>query len=112
MTDPAMLARHAMRALSEHAVWCRRNGVTMPAELSALLDVLTVGNRQEPTGLAPSGVEVDPVLVDLSTAARRLSVSRRTVERMTADGRLPSTRVGRRRLVVAAALTEHAGGGR
>jgi excisionase family DNA binding protein len=45
-----------------------------------------------------------PLLVSLRTAAKMLSVSERTVWAMADDGRLPSVRVGRRRLFSVASL--------
>jgi excisionase family DNA binding protein len=45
-----------------------------------------------------------PLLVSLRAAAKMLSVSERTVWAMTNDGRLPSIRAGRRRLISVSAL--------
>jgi excisionase family DNA binding protein len=104
VTDPAVLARHAARALSEHAGWCRRNGLEFPPELALLLDTLTASNRQQPPNDALSTPDADPDCVDLSTAAARLGVSRRTVERLCASGELHSVRVRRRRLIPVTAL--------
>ncbi|HMP00941.1 MAG TPA: helix-turn-helix domain-containing protein [Gemmatales bacterium] len=41
----------------------------------------------------------EPLLVDLRTAARLLSVSVRTLWSMTTDGRLPHVKIGARRLL-------------
>lgn len=40
-----------------------------------------------------------PLLLSLAAAAETLSLSRRSIERLIAAGRLPSVRVGHRRLV-------------
>jgi excisionase family DNA binding protein len=45
-----------------------------------------------------------PLLVSLRAAAKLMSLSERTVWAMTDDGRLPSVRAGRRRLISVAAL--------
>jgi len=45
-----------------------------------------------------------PLLVDLDAAAASLSLSRRSVQKLIYDGRLPSVQVGRRRLITAADL--------
>jgi excisionase family DNA binding protein len=42
---------------------------------------------------------VEPVAVDLKTAARALDVSERTLRRLVAAGRLKASRAGRRRLI-------------
>jgi hypothetical protein len=83
---------HLARALAEHRRWLHRNGLTAPAELDALLEAVTVLNRPEPSKDALSTFDVEPVLMDMSTAATRLSVSRRTVERMTATADFPPLR--------------------
>jgi len=46
------------------------------------------------------------VAVSMSEAARRLSVSPRTVATLVARNELPSLRVGRRRLILVCALEE------
>ena len=47
------------------------------------------GSTPEPTG---------PELVDAETLSDRISVSRSTIDRMTRAGRIPSVKIGRRRL--------------
>jgi excisionase family DNA binding protein len=49
---------------------------------------------------------MEPLAVDLSTAARVLSVSVRTVRRHVRTGHLPSLRLGRRVLIPVAALKD------
>ena len=46
------------------------------------------------------------VAVDIREAARRLSLSPRTVATLVADRKLPSRKVGRRRIIPVAALEE------
>jgi excisionase family DNA binding protein len=46
----------------------------------------------------------DPLFQDKNKAARNLGVSRRTVEKLIANGELPSVTVGRRRLIPTSAL--------
>ncbi len=46
----------------------------------------------------------DTLLLDLSSVAQLLHISRRSVERLVRAGRLPSRRIGRRRLIPAAAV--------
>ena len=98
--DAAVLA-HLRRALAAHVSWCRRNAVTVPADVLALLAELDDdGGRSR-----PDGGEVVPLTVSYGEAATRLGVSRRTVGRMVATGRL--ARLGRR---IVAASVEGAGG--
>lgn len=47
-----------------------------------------------------------PLAFDKDAAAREIGVSRRTIERLIANGELESTRVGRRRLISTATLTK------
>ncbi len=49
-------------------------------------------------------MNLDPLLVDVDEAARRLSLSRRSVQSLIYKGQLPSISVGRRRLVAVADL--------
>ena len=84
----------------------RRDGYAVPADLARLRDEL---HAAASSGLDLPPVErilavSEPIAVDVSEAARRLSLSVRSVRRMTADGRLPVLRVGRRVLVPVAAL--------
>lgn len=50
-----------------------------------------------------------PMLYTIRETARLLSLSARSVERLICAGRLPSRRIGRRRLVPAAAVRQLAG---
>lgn len=74
----------------------RRNGHPIPAPVRAAVAALS---RQDPPERADPPRPVDPAhmpaLATIAEAAATLNVSRRTVERMTADGRLPTIRIGR-----------------
>jgi excisionase family DNA binding protein len=100
----AHLALALKRGIDSYRSWCRANGVAERPEVSALFAMVAASSGPEETVRAAQPAVVEPVLVDARTAAARLSVSDRTVRRMTADGRLQSTRVGRRRLIPVAAL--------
>jgi excisionase family DNA binding protein len=58
-----------------------------------------------PTTLPAAAPKAPPLYIDLDEAARLLCVSRRTVERLIADGDLPHVKIGRRTLVRAAELS-------
>lgn len=84
----------------------RRDGYAIPADLARLRDELHAAAR---SGLDMPAVEhvlavSEPIAVDAREAGRRLGLSVRSVRRMTADGRLPVLRVGRRVLIPVAAL--------
>ncbi|TDD26541.1 DNA-binding protein [Kribbella turkmenica] len=91
---------HLALALAEHLKWCRRQAIAAPPELAALLDTLTDSDRQQPPKVPAEPVIGDGWLISYETAARLLSVSRRTVERMVSDGKLQPVPVGRRRLIL------------
>lgn len=84
----------------------RRDGFAIPPALAQLRDTLHAAAKG---GLTAPVVEQilqppDAVVVNVPEAARRLSLSARSVRRMVADGRLPVLRIGRRVLVPVAAL--------
>jgi excisionase family DNA binding protein len=96
--------QHVALALRMHAVQLRRNGHSVPRQLVELEAHFCVSTRQQATPLAGSAPTMDgepmaPIAVDLDTAAKALSVSRRSVEREIASGALPAIRVGRSRRV-------------
>lgn len=76
----------------------RVDALPVPPVVTTLLTAL---NRPGPTEPPSWFAAPDdrPVLIDLTAAAQRLGVGRRTVERLVATGALPSLLVGRRRLV-------------
>ncbi len=89
--------------------WSRENGRTLPPDIAALAALAKKYDsvRQEPTDRAGSDELLDDEVVrrklthSLDEAADRIGVSKRTVERLVADGTLPSVRiVGARRIRV------------
>ncbi len=55
-----------------------------------------MNGRQPTNGNHPATGRLDPLLIDAGAVAAILSVSKRTVERMHADGELPaSVRIGK-----------------
>lgn len=101
--DPARLAL-VLEWLSHHA---RRNGAAPPPDVAALIGAL----REFAESLADSGQTiVEPcargaqsmdltVTVGVSTAARRLGVSQRTLRRRLLEGTFPGRRDGARWLI-------------
>ncbi len=91
---------HLHAALQMHRRWCRENALAMPSDLTALSEHANrVRDRQTPPGAGVSAALVDAVSMSALTAtysdvARRLGVSKRTVERLAAAGTLPSVDVG------------------
>lgn len=109
-TDGGRLLSHLIRALTEHSLWLRRQGMTAPAEVTALLDVLTAmsGLERPPRDAETFRAEPEPVLLLTETeVARRMSMSPRAVRRLIASGELPSLAIGRARRVHAADLDQH-----
>lgn len=109
MTPPAPLVlvidgdlrAHLARAVAQHALWCRTNGVPMPPALTRLLDELArpgaaQDGQERPTRDVDAGVpDAAPVLLTYEAAGRRLGVSARSVRRLVAGGRLRAVRIGR-----------------
>lgn len=85
---------HLTKALTDHAGWCRTNGIAVPADIRELLESLARGGRARPK----VGVELEPsndalMLLSYPAAAGRLNVSARTVRRLVALGKLPAVQV-------------------
>lgn len=96
--DPVS-ARHLAVALGDHMRRCERDGLPVPVDVRALFEVV-VADISQPMA-AVDGHDLDhPELpahapcVSYETVAARLGVSKRTVGRLVACGRL--ARVGRR----------------
>jgi excisionase family DNA binding protein len=114
--DLAPIAGHLRRALAAHWAWCRANGFPWPAELDELGRLLSrdASNGQEATtlgdrsDLADTALMPPVLLLDLDEVARRLSVSRRTVERLAETGELPTVKIGASRRVHVEALADFA----
>jgi excisionase family DNA binding protein len=76
------------------------------ALLSHLAETLDRIDRRLGT---PSTVVDEPLLLDLDRAAKRLSISRPTLERMIRSGAVRSRKIGGRRMVPAAEVKRLAG---
>lgn len=50
---------------------------------------------------------LSPLLLSLEQAAENLAISRAKIKLLVADGTIPSVKVGRRRLITAAALERY-----
>lgn len=82
-------------ALTEFRRRCREDGYAWPMTLEAALAVASgARDRQGTTELALSTVDGNPLAMTYGTAAARLSVSERTVQRLVAAGALPAVDVG------------------
>jgi excisionase family DNA binding protein len=88
------VAQHMRLALASHGQWCRKNAVAMPAELSALLEVLPANARQRPPFRADPEPPGDAAAMTFAEAARALGCSTRTVSRLVGGGRLAAVGVG------------------
>lgn len=95
---------HVANALSRYRVELRRDGITAPPELAALLVFVAdcASTRQSATPLAGSTLVLDGVLMPSVSllltkreAASELRVSVRQIERLVAADRLRTIRVGR-----------------
>ena len=90
-------AAHLLRALENHARWCRANGVTVPLELDALAAAAARSGQERPVrdGLDDLG---DGLLVPFAYtyhgAGVLLGVSERTVRRLVSTGELCAMEVG------------------
>jgi excisionase family DNA binding protein len=106
--DPrdALRVAGALGLLERHL---RANGSRLPDTLRApVVHAYDDSSRPDTTPLA-TGADVPdpagmPLLLDYREAARRLGVSTRTVQRLTAAGDLPVKRVGRRAFITPDAL--------
>ena len=103
------VASHLVRALVEHARWCRSNGIAVPATLVALLDQLASAGQRWPTMAAPVPDPHDDLMLALTyeVAARRLGVSERSVRRLVAAGKLRAVDVAGCRRVRASDLARY-----
>jgi len=97
---------HLAKALGAHVRWARTQAIAVPDDVLKLADLASrsASDRQDPSkltgwsALTPDG-SMDSQLIDYSGAARELDVSKSTVERLVADGDLPSVRIrGARRI--------------
>lgn len=102
------VSAHLTHALTGHRSWCRTNGIAFPPVLDLVLAALADSSGQHGPNLALSLAATDdpPVALDYEAAAKRLSVSARTVRRMASDGRLAVVRVGSRVLVPVASIED------
>lgn len=99
-------AAHALVALVAHRERLRRDRIEVPPGLAVLEDLFRasahVSDRPEPLSLDVSlgSADAAPVLlVPIDEAARRMSVSVSTVERLVRSGELPSRTFGRARRI-------------
>jgi excisionase family DNA binding protein len=103
--------QHLARAVDSYVVGLRRNGIAVPPELAALVAAFTASSRLQPTGRAEDHDDDDagrmPLLLDYDEVGQLLGVSDRTVQRLVADGALPSVTIGRSRRVRPEDLREY-----
>lgn len=94
---------HLARALFEHRRRCRINAVRVPpllvqlaSQLEASAQYAVTGGQERTRDAADTMLpQAEPVIAfTTDETARLLSVSPRTVRRMTTDGRLPAIEVG------------------
>jgi excisionase family DNA binding protein len=90
--DPAEQLRHVAQLLGGHADWCRRNGLTLPADL-ALAYALAMGGHARPEMAAGNG-SGDARCMTYAQTAEALAVSERTVRRLVRGGDLPTVDIG------------------
>jgi excisionase family DNA binding protein len=98
-------------ALGRRALMAR--GITPPSGFDRLLLNLdsarrTAPSRTEPQKMDHEGARPEAECVDVETSARMLGISKRTAETLISDGRLPSRRIGRRRVVRVADIADYA----
>ena len=105
--DAAVL-RYIARVLGELHSRYRRNGLHWPIEMEAVLRLASDGQTR-PTfdGDADTG---DALAIDYERAARRLSVSRRTLGRLVASGQLPRVDIGGCRRITTADIEAYVEG--
>lgn len=88
------VAAHLVHALRQHRRWCRDQGEALPAELAAVeAQLLATAGHSRPN-LAGAWLDADSsadgsLALDYVAAGVVLGVSRRTVQRLVADGHLP-----------------------
>ena len=103
------LALHLAMALDVHRQACRASGLALPGPLEDLrarcwATARADTGRQEPPDLPDlvemlHGPRINRLLTNIADAAAALGISQRAVERLVADGTLPSVQVGGRRLI-------------
>ena len=106
---PDDVTAHLLRALAQHARWCRSNGVALPPEVAGLLASLAPGGQGRPE-LEPVALEPHHdamLLLDFVAAGQRLGVSARTVRRLTAAGTIPVVEVAGCKRVKASDLARY-----
>jgi excisionase family DNA binding protein len=102
-TETPEIVRHLVIALARHIRQLRKDGLPVPEELDELVVSLQRPQRHRPETTvrgfdfraAPRERLSGQLLVTKAEAARRLSVSVRTVERLVTAGRLPMVHVER-----------------
>jgi excisionase family DNA binding protein len=107
-----VVAQHLVRAVAEHARWCRTNGILLPSVLADLLAALACDGQERPP-VAPPVFEPDDgavLLFDYHAAGRRLGVSERTVRRLAAAGKLAVVNVEGCRRIRATDLADYVKG--
>jgi excisionase family DNA binding protein len=102
---------HVAVALANHAAMLEAKGDTLPREVCVLMETAAKlarsgqlvdrsGQRQGAGAMVCDGHLVDgDRCIGLEDAARRVSVSARTLRRHAQSGGLPSHKIGRRRVV-------------
>lgn len=114
-TPPALvlldeeLRRWVVAGLRLARARARQDGMyKIPSSVAELEQALTgdATDGQEPPTFDVSSDSADDGLMSRQAAARFLSISERQLARLTADGRVPSLRLGRRRLYKRADLEE------
>lgn len=94
----ALWSAHLAHAVERHRRHCRDNGIAVPVELFALVELLS-GHQElpEPWPLPRPGDDAGvPMAVDFTEAGRLLSVSTSTVRRLVKAGDLAAVDIGQR----------------
>ena len=103
------VAAHLAVAVERHRRWCRDNGEPVPADLFALVAIVT-GSQQPSKSLAdidPGDDAGVPLAVDYSEAGRLLGVSPSSIYRLVRDGKLRAVTVGAAKRVPRAELERY-----
>jgi excisionase family DNA binding protein len=88
--------RHLLAAVAAHCERLRRNGLTPPADLIALAIRASGGLARPPvdgSGSVVDSAAMAPLTLDYRAVADVLSVSERTVRRLTKSGELPAVAI-------------------
>lgn len=86
---------HLAVALRRHLRRLHRDGLTPPAHLADLADLLLSGQERPKLAVPCAGPEAEP-LIGVSGAAGLLGISPRSLRRLAASGAIPQVRIGRR----------------